>query len=195
MQEKKICLVIGAGAGIGVNVAKKFAVSGYHSVISRRTNQQGLDDAVKNIEKEGGSATGFLINAIEENSIENLIEKVEETIGSIHVVVFNLGSQIGNRLLNETSEKLFERGWRMATLALFRTAKKLFPYMEKRGGGTLLVTSSTAAVRGNKGQHSHAASMGGRRMLCQTLNAEFSSKGIHTQHILSLMEPLTRQTR
>ena len=38
----------------------------YHSVISRRTNQQGLDDAVKNIEKEGGSATGFLINAIEE---------------------------------------------------------------------------------------------------------------------------------
>ena len=39
MQEKKICLVIGAGAGIGVNVAKKFAVSGYHSVISRRTNQ------------------------------------------------------------------------------------------------------------------------------------------------------------
>ena len=38
--------------------------------------------------KRGGSATGFLINAIEENSIENLIEKVEETIGSIHVVVF-----------------------------------------------------------------------------------------------------------
>ena len=184
MQEKKICLVIGAGAGIGVNVAKKFAVSGYHSVISRRTNQQGLDDAVKNIEKEGGSATGFLINAIEENSIENLIEKVEETIGAIHVAVFNLGSQIGNRSLNETSEKVFERGWRMATLALFRTAKKLFPYMEKRGGGTLLVTSSTAAVRGNKGQHSHAASMGGRRMLCQTLNAEFSSKGIHTTHII-----------
>ena len=61
MQEKKVCLVIGAGAGIGVNVAKKFAVSGYHSVISRRTNQQGLDFAVKNIEKEGGRATGFLI--------------------------------------------------------------------------------------------------------------------------------------
>ena len=33
MQEKKVCLVIGAGAGIGVNVAKKFASSGYHSVI------------------------------------------------------------------------------------------------------------------------------------------------------------------
>ena len=184
MQEKKVCLVIGAGAGIGVNVAKKFSMSGYHAVISRRTNQEGLDNSVKDIEKAGGNATGFLLNAIEENSIENLIEKVEESIGPIGVAVFNIGSQIGNRSLFETSDKIFERGWRMATLALFRTARKLFPYMEKRGGGTLLVTSSTAAVRGNKGQHSHAASMGGRRMLCQTLNAEFSSKGIHTTHII-----------
>ena len=91
-----------------------------------------------------------MINAIEE-ILENLIEKVEKSIGPISVAVFNLGSQIGNRSLFETSDKVFERGWRMATLALFRTAKKLF-YMEKRGGGTLLVTSSTApsgAIRGN----------------------------------------------
>lgn len=56
--------------------------------------------------------------------------------------------------------------------------------MEERGKGTFLVTSATAAVRGNAGQHSHAAAMGGRRMLCQTLNAEFAPKGIHVAHIL-----------
>ena len=56
--------------------------------------------------------------------------------------------------------------------------------MEKRGRGTILVTSATAAVRGNKGQHSHASSMGGRRMLCQSMNAEFGPKGIHIAHIL-----------
>jgi len=56
--------------------------------------------------------------------------------------------------------------------------------MEARGKGTILVTSATAAVRGNAGQHSHAAAMGGRRMLCQTLNAEFARKGIHVAHIL-----------
>lgn len=43
----------------------------------------------------------------------------------------------------------------------------------ERGSGTLLVTSAAAAVRGNAGQHSPAAAMGGRCMLCQTLNAEF----------------------
>ena len=87
MQEKKVCLVIGAGAGIGVNVAKKFSMSGYHAVISRRTNQEGLDNSIASIEKEGGRATGFLINAIEENSLENLIEKVEKSIGPISVAV------------------------------------------------------------------------------------------------------------
>ena len=48
----------------------------------------------------------------------------------------------------------------------------------------MLVTSSTAAVRGNAGQHSHAAAMGGRRMLCQSLNAQYASKGIHIAHIV-----------
>ena len=52
MQEKKVCLVIGAGAGIGVNVAKKFAISGYHAVISRRTNQEGLDNSVKTLRRK-----------------------------------------------------------------------------------------------------------------------------------------------
>jgi NAD(P)-dependent dehydrogenase (short-subunit alcohol dehydrogenase family) len=72
----------------------------------------------------------------------------------------------------------------MGTFGLFRVAKALFPLMEKRGKGAVLVTSATAAVRGNAGQHSHAAAMGGRRMLCQSLNAEFSNKGIHITHVL-----------
>ena len=56
--------------------------------------------------------------------------------------------------------------------------------MEARGGGTFLVTSATAAVRGNAGQHSTRQPMGGRRMLCQSLNAEYAEKGIHVVHIL-----------
>ena len=72
----------------------------------------------------------------------------------------------------------------MGCLGLFRLASALFPCMEARGRGTLLVTSATAAVRGNAGQHSHAAAMGGRRLLCQSLNAEFSPKGIHVAHFV-----------
>ena len=181
---KPICLVLGAGAGIGGTVAKKFAKEGFHSCLCRRSDQKGLDQLVSDIEQEGGSATGYLINAIEDNVLEELILKIEQDIGPIEVLVYNLGAQTGMKLLNETSLKEFEWGWRMADLGLFRVAKVLMPIMEDRNAGTFLVTSATAAMRGNKNQHSHAAAMGGRRLLCQTLNAEFAPKGIHIVHIV-----------
>lgn len=181
---KPVCLVIGAGAGIGGNVGKRFAREGYHAVLCRRSDAEGLRQLVQSIEQEGGSASGFLLNAAEPDSIEQRVAAVEAELGPIEVVVFNLGAQIGDRALADTSYKAFELGWRLATFALFRTASAVCPRMEQRGKGTILVTSATAAVRGNRGQHSHAAAMGGRRMLCQTLNAEFAPKGIHVAHIL-----------
>ncbi|MFB0970823.1 MAG: SDR family NAD(P)-dependent oxidoreductase, partial [Pseudomonadales bacterium] len=168
---KPVCLVIGAGAGIGGTVGKRFAREGYHSVLCRRSNEEGLQTLVKAIEDEGGSATGFILNAVEDGAIENQIATIEAEIGPIEVVVYNLGAQIGNRALEDTSYKAFEMGWRMATFGLFRTASILCPLMEKRGKGTFLVTSATSAKRGNAGQHSPAAARGGRRMLCQSLNA------------------------
>ena len=180
----KVCLVIGAGAGIGGNVAKKFAREGYHAALCRRRDEDGLQRLVAAIEADGGRASGHLLNAAEDGAIETLVKDVEANIGPIEVVLYNLGSQIGNRLLEDTPLKTFELGWRIATFGLFRLAKVLFPAMAARGGGAVLVSSATASVRGNAGQHSHAASMGGRRMLCQTLNAEYAPRGIHIAHIL-----------
>ena len=179
-----VCLVLGAGAGIGGNVGRRFAREGYHAVLCRRTDQAGLDRLVGAIEAEGNSASGFLLNAVDENGIEELVSSIESVIGPIEVAVYNLGAQIGNRTLENTSYKAFELGWRMATFGLFRLASSICPLMAERGKGAILVTSATAAMRGNAGQHSHAAAMAGRRMLCQTLNAEFSSKGIHVAHIV-----------
>ncbi|MEM9304192.1 MAG: SDR family NAD(P)-dependent oxidoreductase [Pseudomonadota bacterium] len=181
---KPVCLVIGAGAGVGGAVGRRFGAGGYHAVLCRRSDQAGLDRLVRQIEEVGGAATGKLVNAVDEDAIEALVEEVEVSIGPIEVIVFNLGAQIGNRALADTSAKAFELGWRMGTFALFRVASAALPSMVERGSGSLLVTSATAAVRGNAGQHSHAAAMGGRRMLCQTLHAEFGPKNIHVAHLV-----------
>jgi NAD(P)-dependent dehydrogenase (short-subunit alcohol dehydrogenase family) len=181
---KPVCLVIGAGAGIGGNVGKRFAAGGYHTVLCRRSDEEGLQQLVADIEATGGSASGYLLNAIEEGSIEERVAAIEEELGPIEVVLYNLGAQIGNRSLAETSYKAFEMGWQLGTFGLFRTASVVCPRMEERAKGVILVTSATAAMRGNSGQHSHAAAMGGRRMLCQSLNAQFAPKGIHVAHIL-----------
>ncbi|MBT6106647.1 SDR family NAD(P)-dependent oxidoreductase [SAR92 clade bacterium H231] len=181
---KPVCLVIGAGAGIGGNVGMRFAAEGYHSVLCRRSDQYGLDKLVADIQTEGGEATGFLLNAIQPDTIEKLVEAIERDTGPIETVIYNLGAQIGDRALADTSYKAFEMGWRIATQGLFRLASSVCPLMEARGHGSIIVTSATAAVRGNSGQHSHASAMGGRRMLCQSLNAEMGPKGIHIAHVL-----------
>ena len=179
-----VCLVIGAGAGIGGHVAKRFARGGYHAALCRRTGQEGLDQLTAEIQAEGGSASGYLLNAVEPETLEGQVRLAEEELGPIEVLVYNLGAQIGDRRLEDTPEKVFELGWRMGVLGVFRVAQTLCPLMSQRGKGTLLVTSSTAAVRGNAGQHSHAAAMGGRRMLCQSLNAQYGPENIHVCHIV-----------
>ena len=139
-------LVLGAGAGIGETVARRFAQEGYHACLCRRSDAAGLDELVGAIERDGGSATGFLLNAIEAGAIEDRVAAIEAEIGPIEVVVYNLGAQIGDRGLKETSAKAFETGWRMGTFGLFRLASAVCPQMEERGKGTILVTSSTAAM-------------------------------------------------
>jgi len=181
---RPVCLVIGAGAGIGGNVAKKFALEGYHAVLCRRSDDAGLNAMVDSIRQAGGEASGYLLNAVEDGTIEERVAAIEAEIGPIEVAVYNLGAQIGHRALGDTSYKQFEMGWRLGTFGLFRLAQAVTPRMIQRGKGTLLATSATAAVRGNAGQHSHAAAMAGRRMLCQTLNAEFAPQNIHVAHII-----------
>ena len=181
---KPVCLVLGAGRGIGGTVAAHFAKEGYHAVLCRRSDEAGLQALVSGIIDNGGEATGYLMNAVDDEVIEQRVAAIEADIGPIDTVVYNLGAQIASRRLEETSYKAFEMGWRMATFGLFRVAQAVAPRMRARGRGNLLVTSATAAVRGNQGQHSHAAAMGGRRMLCQSLNAELAAEGIHVAHVI-----------
>ena len=132
---KSVCLIMGAGAGIGGNVAKRFAKEGYHVGLCRRSDEEGLKKIVESVEKEGGSASGYIINAVKDDSIENVVSEIESELGSIEVVIYNLGAQVGDRSLADTSYKTFELGWRMATFGLFRLAKSLFPYMAERKKG------------------------------------------------------------
>ena len=80
---EKVCLVIGAGAGIGGTVAKRFAKEGYHAYLARRTDEEGLNKLIKEISDAGGKASGSLLNVIEESSIEDLVNKIETDIGPI----------------------------------------------------------------------------------------------------------------
>ena len=96
---KPVCLVIGAGAGIGGNVARKFAQEGYHSVLCRRSDEDGLNNMVAEIQSEGGSASGFYSTLSTTTALKIGWRRSNLDIGPIDTVIFNLGAQIGDRPL------------------------------------------------------------------------------------------------
>ena len=158
---KPVCLILGAGSGIGGNTARVFANSGYHVHLCRRSDSKGLDELIKSINIENENmASGEILNLIEDHIFEDLINRVELNYGPIEVCILNLGAQIGTKMLAETTEKQFTLGWKMTQLTLFKLSKVLLPKMTERKKGALIVTSSTASVRGNEGQLSHSAAMG-----------------------------------
>ena len=74
---KPVCLVIGAGAGIGGTVGKRFAKEGFHAVLCRRSNEEGLNKLVAEIRDDGGDAAGFLLNAVKEDTIEERVKQLK----------------------------------------------------------------------------------------------------------------------
>ena len=66
------------------------------------------------------------MNIAEDDVVEDLIEHIQNNVGNIEVVVYNLGSQIGNRRLNDVSNKVFELGWKVATFGILGLQRVCF---------------------------------------------------------------------
>tara|TARA_A100001015_G_scaffold321252_1_gene451027 strand:+ start:3021 stop:3797 length:777 start_codon:yes stop_codon:yes gene_type:complete len=142
-----------------------------------------MDEFVQELRDEGGLADVFFADATKEEDMSSLIETIEKDVGPIECAVYNVGAQMGNIPIEKTSLFKYQLALSMGAVGPFLMAKMLSPHMIKRGRGTMIFTSATAAFRGNEMQHAHTAAMGARRMLCQSLNHELAPKGIHICHV------------
>ena len=85
MSETVLVVGVGAVAGIGAAVARKFAGAGYHVVVSGRTREK-LETVVLQIQETGGSADciivdGLLIPGVTGQRRRNTVGRVVEHIG------------------------------------------------------------------------------------------------------------------
>jgi len=179
-----VCLVLGAGSGVGGNVAEVFAENGMTTALVRRDADK-LRPLIDEIEANGGRAEAFGgFDITKEEEVTELVHRVETELGPIEAVVYNIGAQTGPLPLESTEAWKFKRAWELGALGAFLVARAVAPLMAERTRGTIIFTSSTAAFRGNKGQAAHAAAMGARRLLAQSLCHELGPQGVHVVHVL-----------
>ena len=81
--------------------------------LSDETTKIKFQEFVSSIENEGESAQAFYASATDPDEVAPLIEKIEKEVGPIHVAVYNIGAQVGNRTLERTSYRIFNMALRM----------------------------------------------------------------------------------
>ena len=183
-QAPKICLVIGAGDGVGGAIAKAFAAEGMTVCVTRRArNLDQLEALAEDIRKAGGKAHAFGVDARDEAEMVALFDRVEAEVGPLEVVVFNIGANVRFGVV-ETTSRVFTKVWEMACFSGFLTVREAARVMTPRGRGTILVTGATASMRGGKGFSAFASAKAGLRAVAQSAARELGPVGIHVAHIV-----------
>jgi NAD(P)-dependent dehydrogenase (short-subunit alcohol dehydrogenase family) len=179
-----VCLVIGAGDGLGAAVARAFAREGLCVCVTRRPRHlEAVEELAASIRAEGGEAHGFGLDARVEGDVAAAIERIERTIGPLEVLVFNIGANVRFPIV-ETTARVYSKVWEMACLAGFLTSREAARAMAPRGRGTILFTGATASVRGGSGYSAFAGAKHGLRALAQSLARELGPKGVHVAHVV-----------
>ena len=179
---KPVALVVGAGDAIGSAIARSFADEGYVICAGRR-NGDKLQPLVDEITAKGGEAHGFTLDARKEEAIEELFKHIEDDIGPLEVVVFNVGANV-NFPITETTSRVFYKVWEMACFGGFLTGREAAKYMSPREKGTILFTGATASMRGGIGYAAFASAKHGLKALAQSMARELGPKNIHVAHLV-----------
>lgn len=180
--KQKVCLIVGAGDATGSAIAKRFAQEGFTVCVTRRTPDASAT-LVHSIQAAGGRAVAYQLDARREDEVIALFKKIESEVGSLEVVVFNVGGNVRFPLLEMTAEKYFKT-WEMCAMAGFLVGREAARVLLPKGHGTILFTGATASLRGGVGFSAFAGGKAALRALAQSMAREFGPQGLHIAHVV-----------
>jgi 3-oxoacyl-[acyl-carrier protein] reductase len=159
--KNKIALITGGSRGIGRAVAQAFASEGAKVYIVGYQGRKLLDEAVYNIQKEGGEAYGGLFDISVESEVQNLFQEIEENLGSIDILVNNAGIIKPKSFLDLTFEE-WQRTLNVHLNGTFLcTHYAIKKFMLKKNEGKIINLAAPAAFKGTIGVADYASAKGG----------------------------------
>jgi NAD(P)-dependent dehydrogenase (short-subunit alcohol dehydrogenase family) len=173
------CIVVGAGPGIGLAVARRFAREGFHAALIAR-RPAVLETYVAGFRQAGLSASAHAADAAdidESGSIVSAFEQIAAAHGSPDVLVYNVAAVVEGQPSTLEVETLL-RHFRVNVAAALLSAQQVIPAMLERGSGTILLTGGGLALNPNPAYASLAIGKAGLRSLAYSLGAELEPHGI-----------------
>lgn len=177
MVDGKVALVTGGASGIGRAAAELLAKEGARVLVTD-IDAPGLEAVVAAIREAGGEASSMLQDVTDESVWEAVIAECQARYGALHVLFSNAGVGIGCPSI--TAMSLAE--WRLQTAinldGVFLSMKHGVPAIASSGGGSIIVTSSVAGLRGSPGLAGYGATKGGVRLLTKSVALECARDGL-----------------
>ena len=191
----KIAIVTGASSGIGRATAALFAREGASVVVAGR-RRAALDELMIEIKERGGRATALAGDVTDEDFAEALVERATTEFGGVDIALNNAGTmgELGVSVPDLPRSKWDDTLATNLTSA-FLGAKYQIPAMLKRGGGSLIFTSTFVGYTVGFPQTApYAASKAALIGLTQALAAEYGPRNLRVNALLpgGTDTPMTR---
>ena len=172
LKNKKV-LITGATGGIGNNLVEKFDNFGA-TVFATGTNEEKLN----NLKKKYPKIHTEPFKLQDHQKIESFIEKVDEKLNGLEILINNAGITLDNlslRLTEDNWKKVIDINLNSTFLICKYSIKKML----KKKYGKIINITSIVGHTGNVGQANYAASKAGVLGLSKSLAQEYAKKNIN----------------
>jgi len=178
----KVCLITGAGSGIGQASARRFAQEGARVVAA----DIDLDAAVKTMEEiavRSPDSVAEQVDVTDETQTVALAERVVRRFGRIDVLFNNAGiAGVGD--IMETEPELFDRVMRVNVRGVYLMSRAVVPHMITLRSGSIINMSSCIAEIGLARRVSYAASKGAVFAMTKSMQVDVAQHGIRVNALL-----------
>ena len=178
----KVCLITGAGSGIGQASARLFAQEGGRVVVAD-IDLAAARATVDQIASSGGQATAEQVDVTQQSSTVDLADKVVRQLGRIDVLFNNAGiAGVGDVL--ETEPELFDQVMTVNVRGVYLMSRAVVPQMIKQRSGSIINMSSSIAEVGLARRVSYAASKGAVFAMTRSMHVDLAPHGIRVNALL-----------
>lgn len=169
----KVAVITGAGSGFGEGMARLFSAEGAKVVIAD-INEVAGKRVAQVIQQQGGQAEFQKTDVTKDAEVKALVDAAVKRFGRVDIMVNNAGYTHKNQSMLNVSEAEFDRIFAVNVKAIYLAARHAVPAMKKTGGGVILNTVSTAAIRPRPGLTWYNGSKGAAQVMTKSMAAELA---------------------
>lgn len=174
----KVCVVAGAGPGMGYAIARRFAREGFDIALLAR-NPVALEAAAVALRKTGVRAEGFSVNLALPADVRRVFPALQASLGQPSVLVYNASRWNAVPAMTIAADE-FAADLSLSIVGALACAQQVYPAMREAGRGTLLFTGGGLALQPQHGAGvtSLTAGKSGLRGFVHALHKELSADGL-----------------